>query len=510
MSQRLSKLCIILAPLIVAAGVCCAQIQRNQVRPDAYGAPWNGDRYRAGSADAVYDKIESLLLGIAGAYIDLASYTPAGDGVTNDGLKIQAALDDAVAAGKGLIIRRPGGPGSGYRVDAPLIIHAADDANGLHVLGLGFPRLIYGGTGPGSMLQLAAVSDSRIEGLWFDCNDVVDVNGISITTAIGVEADDSTQRLSLRDCRISDTNEAAGLVFETADPAKTVNHFDLYQCVLANCQEGILNLRGVRHLSLYDTKIEDCNTYAVHLAGGELTMFGGLFSNNTTSDIYIDANSVCVQLYGTKTLSDHLLTSSAAAHTHFNGYASNILSGVAQAVYPAPGGTVIDYDVNQPLIMHGCTLGGSVAIGSNVPEVHATACLFDSGDFTGTTTVLREEVIGYKSFSLTIDDPNSLVDPNVMMLPVAIAAYPHGLVVTNLAMQTRGATTYTLEFYDYNSPVDASPTLLGSCATSASTADANDIADTTVAVGHTIVIRVPAGTDLNQLQAIVYGKPKAR
>jgi hypothetical protein len=46
---------------LVLATACSAQLTRNQVRPDAYGVAWNGDRYRAGSADAVYDAISAIV-----------------------------------------------------------------------------------------------------------------------------------------------------------------------------------------------------------------------------------------------------------------------------------------------------------------------------------------------------------------------------------------------------------------------------------------------------------------
>lgn len=42
------------------ASLALGQITRNVVRLDAYGAAWNGDRYRAPSADAVYDMVIAL------------------------------------------------------------------------------------------------------------------------------------------------------------------------------------------------------------------------------------------------------------------------------------------------------------------------------------------------------------------------------------------------------------------------------------------------------------------
>jgi hypothetical protein len=51
---------LITVGLLAALTLCTAQIQRNQVRRDAYGAAWNGDLYRAGSADAVYDRLQSI------------------------------------------------------------------------------------------------------------------------------------------------------------------------------------------------------------------------------------------------------------------------------------------------------------------------------------------------------------------------------------------------------------------------------------------------------------------
>lgn len=74
MSSRLRKSLIVAVLLATAAQ---GQITRNQVRPDAYGPAWNGDRYRAGSADATFDAINALsALGLDPNIVAIAAENP--------------------------------------------------------------------------------------------------------------------------------------------------------------------------------------------------------------------------------------------------------------------------------------------------------------------------------------------------------------------------------------------------------------------------------------------------
>ncbi len=177
-------------------------------------------------------------------------------------------------------------------------------------------------------------------------------------------------------------------------------------------------------------------------------------------------------------------------------------------VYEEGDGAVVT--AVDPLVMLGCKWQGNVELGGVVTEVHAIGNQFTSGDFNGVTAPVVEPVPGFKSYSITVDSPGDLTDPNVMILRIAIGSFPHGLTVASLGIQTRPASTYDVDFWDYDAPDDASPVLLGQCSTSAGTSDVNDIADVTVATGHTLVVQLLTTGAPDQIEAIVWGRPKAR
>jgi hypothetical protein len=90
---------------LALCGVCLAQISRNPIRHDAYGPAWNGDTYRAGSADAVYDKLESLAIAVLDPdIVAIAAIAWAADDMlywTAPGTP--AALAGTTAYGRGLL-----------------------------------------------------------------------------------------------------------------------------------------------------------------------------------------------------------------------------------------------------------------------------------------------------------------------------------------------------------------------------------------------------------------------
>jgi hypothetical protein len=495
---------ILLACLWAAS--CSAQIQRNQVRLDPYSAAWNGDRYRAGSADAVYDKIQSLppIAFDANMILFASTFGVVGNGVTDDANNLQAALDAAIATGKTLFIRRPA---VAYRINHGLTLgDGLATQPGLRILGDGLPKILWGKATGGTMLTVTSVDFTQISNLWFDGNDVPDVNGVKITNTgahpslLNIFDNVYVWRCGHRGIEVIEAALMRG------------DNVTFRECDIEKCGTNLYIAGGAKQIDWHGGVLYDANDYNVILKNAQLLVYDTIFGRAGVADVYLDDPNATLKVYGGISESNEpfLKTSPAAAATgSYRG--ANLITGF----HNEPNGTmstaVIDYNMPRPLVLLGCKLRGNVQLGTQVPQVQSLATEFTTGDFNGLPERVVETRTPIRLWSLTIDDPNRIVDPNLMMLPVDSTGFPYGLVVTAIALKTRGSTTYTLTVLDYNSPTDASPDTIGTVATAGGTEGSAPITPHyTIPAGDILFIRVPPGTGLNQLQAIVYGYPKVR
>jgi hypothetical protein len=115
---------------------------------------------------------------------NVRDYGAVDDGSTDCTTAFRNAIADALAYGRTLVIPRV--TGSGYRITDTLTIGATATA-GLHVLGVGKPTILWGGSGAKPMILLQGMSDTLIENLRVDGNKVAGVTGIyqTATAAAG-------------------------------------------------------------------------------------------------------------------------------------------------------------------------------------------------------------------------------------------------------------------------------------------------------------------------------------
>ena len=106
-----------------------------------------------------------------------------------------------------------------------------------------------------------------------------------------------------------------------------------------------------------------------------------------------------------------------------------------------------------------------------------------------------------KFFSITIDDPDNLVNDTIMVFPVEVQAYPFGITLVDVGIKTWAATTYSVIFSEYTEPGGGgTESVIEVVATSASREAQDDgtLTDPDIAAGSIIMVELPA-TDIAQL-----------
>ncbi len=479
---------------LLFASVAIGQVMPAPVRRDPYGAAWNGDMARAPCADSVYHIVSTLVVGTS-HWIWSSDYGAVGDGLTDDTAHLQAAINAAIASHSGLYIEPPA---VAYRTTGTLTVSAV---SGIHIEGLGLPHIRYEGDPNKTVLALDNVDQSAFRNIWIDANDVNDCNGVTVTGTVS-----SSQRVTFDRLYV---HGAKSRGVDIVQGAFTVDFMSFRDCRIDDCQVGLRIKDGGYQTSWHNGDFTDCNGFAVLVETGQLHAYDVTFSGSGIADVNLSDDGSQILVYGGGTASGKFLVTGAGAGGGAGGLTGTQLLGFHQNSL-APSSPVVDYNAPDPLVMVGCKWQGNVELGAVVTEVQALGVQFSTGDFNGLTDTVVEPKTPIKCWAVTIDGPGSLTDPNVMLLPISSTAFPHGVVVTSLAIQTRGSSTYDVNFFDFDSPTDASPVLLGQCSTAAGTSDVNDIADVTVATGHTIVVQALTTGAPDQLQAIVYGRPNAR
>ena len=111
-----------------------------------------------------------------------------------------------------------------------------------------------------------------------------------------------------------------------------------------------------------------------------------------------------------------------------------------------------------------------------------------------------------KYFSATIFDPDSIqsTEDAVPILPVEAEWAEHGITLLDVGIKTDASSTYSVNFEEWTSPTDGSPSTIETVATSASTEAEDDgaLTDSAIAAGSIIYVDLPA-TDIDML--VVWG-----
>ena len=320
------------------------------------------------------------------AAVDAAWWDPNGDGVQDDRGPLQRAIDYAVANHRTLLIRRPS---VAYRIDAALQIGTGTAVTyGLDIVGVGQPKILWGGAASGTVLNLVSLAESRITNLRIDGNDVSGVTGIHAYC----EPTFPGQRITLRGLMVQ--NCPLYGVRLTQDANATCDYFTFDAVDLS--YNGInLRIEGdIRQVDYRAGSILNAGSYGVQIASGQFKGYGTFFGRSTTADIHLASNLAGLSLFDSTHESNEVLVTSGTASSYSPVTAPIELIRVRQDLYVSPwtAPTAIDYNSYKSLLLEACMFVGDVNIGTSALSVVSLNTEFVpigysgiTGSFTGQT-----------------------------------------------------------------------------------------------------------------------------
>lgn len=170
----------------------------------------------------------------------------------------------------------------------------------------------------------------------------------------------------------------------------------------------------------------------------------------------------------------------------------------------------VDFDSNTVTMS---TVAGAIDAGSatsleipngNNPTTDATGEIaWDANDnaievYDGSNSRLIPTL---RFFSATIYDPDTIqgTEDAVPIFPVEVEAFPFGITLVDVGIKTDASSSYTVNFEEWTSPTDGSPSTIESVATSSSTEAEDDgtLSDASIAAGSIIYVDLPStGIDM--------------
>lgn len=199
------------------------------------------------------------------------------------------------------------------------------------------------------------------------------------------------------------------------------------------------------------------------------------------------------------------VSATAKAHLIYDDTLGNLYASFNGGAYSVIGGDVPDSATPTGAWDFGGATSVEIPNGTNPTTNAEGEVAYDTDDdaievYDGSTSRL---IPSTKFFHATIYDPDTIqaVEDAVPVLMVEVEAFPHGITLLDLFIKTDASSTYSVNFEEWTSPTDGTPSTIETVATSASTEASDDgtLTDASIASGSIIYIDLPA-TDIDMLQ----------
>jgi len=289
--------------------------------------------------------------------IDSAIWGPKGDGVANDTVKLQAAIDFCILNQRTLLIRRPP---VAYKISHLHIGPGTYVVYGFDMKGIGQPRFISDGTAV-PMFDIHSVAEARFENLWLDGNLAAGVNGITVRST----APFPSQRLTFRNVAVQNCPVTG--VRLTQAGGTTCDYMVFENCNLVTNGIGLQVEDDMRAVTWRGGTIADNDTYGIAIVSGHVNVFETTFSWNHSGSFHLASNLSGLSVYRSVHEDHPILTGSGTWNTYGPLLTPIVLDSVKQDPFPLPypAGNSINYNAFRPLVMSGCSFVRDVEIGAD-------------------------------------------------------------------------------------------------------------------------------------------------
>jgi hypothetical protein len=326
---------------------------------------------------------------------NVISYEADPTGVTDSTTAIQAAI---AAAGAGGTVIFPKGT---YRVTGLLV----DGLSGIKLMGVGGNQsgavLSYAGAINGAVIEIQDAEGVTIESL--------QINGGGVSGAIGVYlrwnggTPKEPKNITLKDLEIYNIPTGVKL-FGGAVAENTFWKLHIHDCTT---QGVLIDNSNALDNNFYDCRITS-SVIGINVNAGAIRMYGGIFTQNSTTDIYVANGFVPIILSG-------VYTEQSAAFITTGGPSTTALGLLVEGCSifsPATSGVAINYRLGGQLSLIGNQIGiGNLAltvrIEGSAGSGGSSSSAFSAGNIfvTSTPYTLAGNNISLTAIRDTIKDP---------------------------------------------------------------------------------------------------------